>query len=81
MKKEFIIKLNMIEDLKNFVHEMTYNIKSDVFATYERQVINAKSLLGMISICVTPMVVEIFSDDEEEIKLFNEICERYVWEK
>ena len=71
----------MIEDLKNFVHEMTYNIKSDVFATYERQVINAKSLLGMISICVTPMTVEIFSDDEEEIQLFNEICERYVWEE
>ena len=81
MKKEFTIKLNMIEDLKNFVHEMTYHIKSDVYATYERQVINAKSLLGMISICVTPMVVEIFSDDEEEIKLFNEICERYVWEE
>lgn len=81
MKKEFTIKLNLIEDLKNFVHQMTYHIPSDVYATYGRQVIDAKSLLGMISICMAQMTVKIYSEDEEEIKLFSEICERYVCEE
>ena len=50
VKKEFFINLNEIEDLKAFVNEMTYHIKSDVDAIYERQVIDAKSILGVFSL-------------------------------
>ena len=50
VKKEFFINLNEIEDLKTFVNEMTYHIKSDVDAIYERQVIDAKSILGVFSL-------------------------------
>ena len=55
MKREYEINLNNINDLKNFIHEMTYHIASDVDAIYDRQVMDAKSLLGLISISTHPI--------------------------
>ena len=77
VKKEFFINLNEIEDLKAFVNEMTYHIKSDVDAIYERQVIDAKSILGMTSLASHPIKVLIHSDDLSEIAYFESVCERY----
>ena len=77
VKKEFFINLNEIEDLKTFVNEMTYHIKSDVDAIYERQVIDAKSILGMTSLASHPIKVLIHSDDLSEIAYFESVCERY----
>ena len=77
IKKEFVINLNEIEDLKTFVNEMTYHIKSDVDAIYERQVIDAKSILGMTSLASHPIKVLIHSDDLSEIAYFESVCERY----
>lgn len=77
MKKEFIIKLNMIEDLKNFVHEMSYHIAGEVDAIYERQIVDAKSILGMISLGSNPIRVVIHSNDISEIEYFKTVCERY----
>ena len=77
VKKEFFINLNEIEDLKAFVNEMTYHIKSDVDAIYERQVIDAKSILGLTSLASHPIKVVIHSDDLSEIAYFKSVCERY----
>ena len=77
VKKEFFINLNEIEDLKAFVNEMTYHIKSDVDAIYERQVIDAKSILGLTSLASHPIKVVIHSDDLTEIAYFKSVCERY----
>ena len=68
MKKEFIINLNDIIDLKNFIHEMTYHISSNV---------DAKSLLGLISISTHPIRAIIHSNDLSEIAYFKNVCERY----
>ena len=81
VKKEFVINLNEIEDLKTFVNEMTYHIKSDVDAIYERQVIDAKSILGLTSLASHPIKVLIHSDDLSEIAYFESVCERYEVEK
>lgn len=77
INKEFIINLNKIEDLKEFVNEITYHIKSDVDAIYERQVIDAKSILGLTSLAIHPIKVKIHSDDLSEITYFKSVCERY----
>ena len=77
VKKEFFINLNEIEDLKAFVNEMTYHIKSDVDAIYERQVIDAKSILGLTSLASHPIKVVIHSDDLSEIAYFKSVCEKY----
>ena len=77
VKKEFVINLNEIEDLKALVNEMTYHIKSDVDAIYERQVIDAKSILGLTSLASHPIKVVIHSDDLSEIAYFKSVCERY----
>ena len=77
VKKEFVINLNEIDDLKAFVNEMTYHIKSDVDAIYERQVIDAKSILGLTSLASHPIKVLIHSDDLSEIAYFESVCERY----
>ena len=81
IKKEFVINLNEIEDLKTFVNEMTYHIKSDVDAIYERQVIDAKSILGLTSLASHPIKVLIHSDDLSEIAYFESVCERYEVKK
>ena len=81
VKKEFVINLNEIEDLKALVNEMTYHIKSDVDAIYERQVIDAKSILGLTSLACHPVTVVIHSDDLSEIAYFKSVCERYEVKK
>ena len=81
VKKEFVVNLNEIDDLKEFVNEMTYHIKSDVDAIYDRQVIDAKSILGLTSLASHPIKVLIHSDDLSEIAYFKSVCERYEVKK
>lgn len=63
--------------MKEFVNEMTYHIKSDVDAIYDRQVIDAKSILGLMSLSCHPIKVLIHSDDLSEIAYFKSVCEKY----
>lgn len=69
--------LHDIDNTESFVKEISEKIRSDVDAIYERQVVDAKSLLGVVMITSRPIEVEIISDDEEEIKVFEEICKKY----
>lgn len=77
MKKRFAVDLHDIDNTEGFVKEISEKIRSDVDAIYERQVVDAKSLLGVVMIASRPIEVEIISDDEEEIKVFEEICKKY----
>lgn len=77
MQKKFTVDLHDIDDVESFVKELSEKIRSDVDATYEKRVVDAKSLLGVIMITSHPVEVEIISDDEEEIKVFEEICKKY----
>ena len=69
--------LHDIDNTESFVKEISEKIRSDVDAIYERQVVDAKSLLGVVMITSRLIEVEIISDDEEEIKVFEEICKKY----
>lgn len=77
MKKRFTVDLHDIDNTESFVKEISEKIRSDVDAIYERQVVDAKSLLGVVMITSRLIEVEIISDDEEEIKVFEEICKKY----
>lgn len=77
MKKKFTVDLHDIDDVESFVKELSEKIRSDVDATYGKRVVDAKSLLGVIMITSHPIEVEIISDNEEEIKMFEEICKKY----
>lgn len=71
------ICLNEIEKAKNFVNKMT-TFMSDVDIVAKHYVCDAKSLLGVLSFDLSkPVEVEIISDDEEEIKRFNEVLEEF----
>ena len=77
MKKRFTVDLHDVDNTESFVKEISEKIRSDVDAIYGRQVVDAKSLLGVVMIASRPIEVEIISDDEEEIKVFEEICKKY----
>ena len=77
MKKRFTVDLHDIDNTESFVKEISEKIRSDVDAICERQVVDAKSLLGVVMITSRLIEVEIISDDEEEIKVFEEICKKY----
>lgn len=77
MKKRFTVDLHDVDNTESFVKEISEKIRSDVDAIYERQVVDAKSLLGVVMITSRLIEVEIISDDEEEIKVFEEICKKY----
>ena len=76
-RKEFIVDLTDINNLRDFNSNILNKIESDVDAVYGSQIFDAKSLLGLIAICTQKLRIVLHSDDETELKLFNEICEKY----
>ena len=77
MKKEFLVDLHSINDLKDFIEELNLKTVSDVDATYDRQTVDARSFLGVMSLAFHPITVKINSDNDCEIEDFNEICKKY----
>ena len=77
MNNKYTINLNNLIHLKDFHSEISKNISSEVDAIYEKQIIDAKSLLGLLSISVHNIEVKIHSDDTRELETFKQICERY----
>ncbi len=62
---ELTIKLNFITDINAFVGACTTVFEEEIYVKQERQVINAKSLLGMYSLDWSkPVTVEIVTDNE-----------------
>lgn len=72
-----IIKLNQINDLYTFVQEI-HDMPCDVDAFKNHYVIDAKSILGLMSLSLSePITVRVNTDDEEIIKQFEKICLKY----
>lgn len=81
MKKEYNINLSNLEDLRQFYKDITYTITSDVDVINGRYTIDAKSLMGLISISANDVITYIHSDDKKELEVFSEICEKYKVEE
>lgn len=74
MNKEYTVDLRNNKDLQLFVYKITYQIQADVDAVYGRHCVDAKSVLGILSISSHPIIVRIITDDESEISKFENIC-------
>ena len=77
MKKEYLLNLDSLTDLNNFVKEISMQISCDVDAIYQRQIVDAKSYLGLVTISIHPVLIRINTEDEEQIRVFGEICRKY----
>ena len=77
MSKSFVVNLNQLEDLSKFVSQVRGSVASDVNAVYENQIVDAKSVLGLVSLSSHPIKIEINSDDESEIEQLKGICEKF----
>lgn len=78
MKTKFTIKLNRIDDLNSFIKEIV-TFESDIDAIRGRYVIDAKSLMGLLSLDLSlPLDIEINAANEEELTSFNEFMQKYL---
>lgn len=69
--QELMIKLNMVDDVKLFIEEVT-NIDADVDLQKNRYVVDAKSIMGVFTLDLSePVKVVIHSDDESLIETFK----------
>lgn len=75
--KKITIKINSIEDIKKFQDEIT-KFETDIDITRGRYIIDAKSMLGILTIDLSkPIDVVLHSDDEVEINNFKEIMKQF----
>ena len=73
MDKKIKILISTVSDINNFLIA-TKGFESDIDLIYGRYKIDGKSTLGVYSLDLSkPIHVEILSDNEEEIKRFNEV--------
>lgn len=77
LKKTYLINLSNINDLQNFVNDLNNMVISDVDAMVGRYTIDAKSVLGMMSICNKDITVGIHSCTEHDFNEFKKICKKY----
>lgn len=78
MKTEYILNLNSITDASHFVAEISAKVVCDVDVSYGRHCVDAKSLMGVMSLSNHNITATIknptcFADTEN----FNEICKAY----
>ncbi len=65
--KKVTVKLDTINDVKNFVNAVTV-FECDFDIVSERYVVDAKSIMGIFSLELSkPLALHINSDDEKEI--------------
>lgn len=82
MDKRFSILLNDFHKVQSFMKKvLTFDCDIDLISG--RYTIDAKSTMGVFTLnLINPFDVEIQSNDENEIKRFNEEMEVFrVWEK
>lgn len=75
--KKYKIILNNIEDIKKFVSDMnTQEIDVDVSINGRRQIVDGKSILGVIAIASnSPLDVTLYSEEKE--KVFDEVMQQF----
>lgn len=76
-KNTCVIHLNTIEKVKRFVNDVT-TFDCDVDVLYRRYILDAKSIMALLSADLTePLKVVIHTDDYEELKRFYEMMEEF----
>ena len=76
-KNTCVIKLNSLEKVKRFVDEAT-TFECDVDVLYRRYILDAKSIMALLSADLTePLKVVIHTDDYEKLKRFYEMMEDF----
>ena len=76
-KNTCVIKLNSLEKVKRFVDEVT-TFECDVDVLYRRYILDAKSIMALLSTDLTePIKVIIHTDDYEELKRFYDMMEDF----
>ena len=77
MKIEKNIFLNNVDKVEKFINDIAI-INSRVDLVYEDNIYDAKSILMILSIDLCEKLkLVLHSDDEDEIRKFNEIAEEY----
>ena len=77
MKIEKYILLNNVDKVEKFVNDIAI-IDSRVHLVYEDNIYDAKSILMILSINLCEKLkLVLHSDNEDEIRKFNEIAEEY----
>ena len=78
MRTKITITLNDFIRIKNFSSEVV-KFESDIDLIKGRYIIDAKSTIGIFTLDLSsPVDVVIHSDDEEEIRRFNEVMEAFI---
>lgn len=78
MRTKITITLNDFIRIKNFSSEVV-KFESDIDLVKGRYIIDAKSTIGIFTLDLSsPVDVVIHSDDEDEIRRFNEVMEAFV---
>lgn len=77
MRTKITVALNDFIKIKNFSSEVV-KFESDIDLVKGRYIIDAKSTIGIFTLDLSsPVDVVIHSDDEDEIRRFNEVMEKY----
>ena len=77
MRTKITVTLNDFIKIKNFSSEVG-KFESDIDLVKGRYIIDAKSTIGIFTLDLSsPVDVVIHSDDEDEIRRFNEVMEKY----
>ena len=78
MRTKITITLNDFIRIKNFSSEVV-KFESDIDLIKGRYIIDAKSTIGIFTLDLSsPVDVVIHSDDEDEIRRFNEVMEAFI---
>lgn len=77
MDNNLYVTLNTIEKVNRFV-KIANEFDCDIDVVSDRYVLNAKSILGILSLnLLKPIKIIIHSDNEKMVKRFNEIMEEF----
>lgn len=78
MRTKITVALNDFIKIKNFSSEVV-KFESDIDLVKGRYIIDAKSTIGIFTLDLSsPVDVVIHSDDEDEIRRFDEVMEAFV---
>ena len=78
MRTKITVTLNDFIKIKNFSSEVV-KFESDIDLVKGRYIIDAKSTIGIFTLDLSsPVDVVIHSDDEDEIRRFNEVMEEFI---
>ena len=78
MKKKLQISLPTINDMRSFANTVT-SFESNVSIMKGHHICDAKSIMALFYLgTLDGVYIEIESDDEDEIKWFNHVMDKYV---